>query len=148
MKYNATSNTAQANFNFKDVLKDSEAELDSLGPREAIQEANMSLPVAVAPLELLNENYEALTLLGLPKASSCTLGTSMLQELVHSNEMQAQKRKKTDEVDKGHILPEGSRQNRNKTAQARGDRTCICVCTDIAISAYYFCILKILCTLY
>ena len=29
-----------------------------------------------------------------------------------------------------------------------GDRTGICVCTDIAISAYYFCILKILCTLY
>ena len=29
-----------------------------------------------------------------------------------------------------------------------GDRTEICVCTDIAISAYYFCILKILCTLY
>ena len=28
------------------------------------------------------------------------------------------------------------------------DRTDICVCTDIAISAYYFCILKILCTLY
>ena len=28
------------------------------------------------------------------------------------------------------------------------DRTGICVCTDIAISAYYFCILKILCTLY
>ena len=25
-----------------------------------------------------------------------------------------------------------------------GDRTGICVCTDIAISAYYFCILKIL----
>ena len=28
------------------------------------------------------------------------------------------------------------------------DRTGICVCMDIAISAYYFCILKILCTLY
>ena len=29
-----------------------------------------------------------------------------------------------------------------------GDRTGICICTDIAISAYYFCILKILCILY
>ena len=29
-----------------------------------------------------------------------------------------------------------------------GDRTGICICMDIAISAYYFCILKILCTLY
>ena len=29
-----------------------------------------------------------------------------------------------------------------------GDRTGIGICTDIAISAYYFCILKILCTLY
>ena len=28
------------------------------------------------------------------------------------------------------------------------DRTGICVCTDIAISAYYFGIFKILCTLY
>ena len=28
------------------------------------------------------------------------------------------------------------------------DRTGICICMDIAISAYYFCILKILCTLY
>ena len=120
MKYNATSNTAQANFNFEDVLKDSEAELVSLGPCEAFQEANTSLPVAVAPLELPNEKYEALTLPGLPKASSCTLGTSTLQELVHSNEMRAQKRKKTDEVDQGHILPEGSRRNRNKTARARG----------------------------
>ena len=35
----------------------------------------------------------------------------------------------------------------NSTASA-GDRTGICICTDIAISAYYFCILKILCTLY
>ena len=29
-----------------------------------------------------------------------------------------------------------------KRTSLRGDRTGICICTDIAISAYYFCILK------
>ena len=74
-----------------------EAELVLLGPRKALQEANMSLPVAALPVaqELPNKNFEALTL---PKA--CNLGTSTLQEPVHSNEMRAQKQKKTDEVDK------------------------------------------------
>ena len=32
--------------------------------------------------------------------------------------------------------------------ERNGDRTGIRICTDIAIPAYYFCILKILCTLY
>ena len=65
-----------------------EAELVLLGPRKALQEANMSLPVAALPVaqELPNKNFEALTL---PKA--CNLGTSTLQEPVHSNEMRAQK---------------------------------------------------------
>jgi hypothetical protein len=108
---NYSANTA--NFNSEDALK--EAEL-LLGPREAfqVQEANTSL--SVAPLELPNEKYEELTL---PEAYTNT-GTSTLQEPVHENEMRAQKRKKMDEVDKGHILPEGSRRNRNKTARARG----------------------------
>ena len=44
-------------------------------------------------------------------------GASTIQEAVLSNEMWAQKQKKIDEVDKGHILPEGSCRNRN-TAQA------------------------------
>ena len=39
-------------------------------------------------------------------------------------------------------------ETENGYKSASGDRTGICVCTDIAISAYYFCILKKLCTLY
>ena len=105
-----------ANFNFEGALK--EAEL-SLGPRETLQEANTSLSSLsnLPPLKLTNEKSGALTL-----TEASNLGTSTLerQEPVHSNEMRAQKRKKMDEVDEGHILPEGSRRNRNKTARARG----------------------------
>jgi hypothetical protein len=108
MPVNYSANTA--NFNFEDALT-KEAEL-SLGPREAFQEPNMSLPVAPLSLELPNE---ALTL-----GEAYNPSTPTLQDPVHSNEMRAQKRKKTDEVDEGHILPEGSRRNRNKTARARG----------------------------
>jgi hypothetical protein len=73
-----------------------------------------------------NEKSDAaLTRVTLADASEFNLGTSTHQE-PHSNEisndseLRAQKRKKTDEVDKCHILPEGSRRNRNKTARARG----------------------------
>ena len=94
--------------NFEDTLKEAES---SLGPRETFQEANtgtdMNSPSHIPFLKLANENSQ---------------GTST-QEPVHLSEMpqmRAQKRKKIDEVDKGRILPEGSRRNRNKTARARG----------------------------
>ena len=88
------------NFNFEDTLK--EAKL-SLGPRETFP--NFVDKKSDAPLIL---------------AEASIPGTPAHQEPVHSNNMRAQKRKKTDEVDKGDILPEGSRRNRNKTARARG----------------------------
>jgi hypothetical protein len=110
-----------ANFNFEYTLK--EAEL-SLGPHETFQEANTNLsslsPGHLLPLELrlANEKSDALTL---QVSEASNPGTSTCQEpVINSNEMRAQKRKKMDEVDQGHILPEGSRRNRNKTAQARG----------------------------
>ena len=91
---NYSANTA--NFNFGDALKETE-------------------PVALPSLQFPNEKSEELTL-----AEVYNQGTSVLQKPVHSSEMRAQKRKKTEEVDKGDILPEGSRRNRNKTARARG----------------------------
>ena len=93
---NYSANTA--NFNFRDMLKETE-------------------PVALLSLQFPNKKSEELTL-----AEVYNQGTSgsVLQEPVHSSEMRAQKRKKTEEVDKGDILPEGSRRNRNKTARARG----------------------------
>lgn len=107
-----------ANFNFEVAVK--EAEL-SLGPRETFQEANTSLSslsnLPTLPVKLTNKKSDALTL---AEASNPGTSTLVRQEPVHSNEMRAQKRKKTDEVDQGHILPEGSRRNRNKTARARG----------------------------
>ena len=101
MQY-STNTAATANFDFGDAL-------------QATKEAES---VALPQLPIGNEKCEELTL-----AEVYNPGTSMLQEPVPSHsstEMRAQKRKKTDEVDKGNILPEGSRQNRNKTARARG----------------------------
>ena len=101
MQY-STSTAATANFDFGDAL-------------QATKEAES---VALPQLPIGNEKCEELTL-----AEVYNPGTSMLQEPVPSHsstEMRAQKRKKTDEVDKGDILPEGSRRNRNKTARARG----------------------------
>ena len=107
------------NFNFdsEETLKEAES---SLGPREPFQEANTDmnshshLPLAFP--KLTNENSDALT----QAEASTNPGTSTNQDSVHFNEMQGQKRKKMNEVDECRILPEGSRQNRNKTARARG----------------------------
>jgi hypothetical protein len=97
--------SANTNINFED----SDALITPLKEAELL----------LGPLELPNEKSEAPTL---AEAYNTGTGTSTLQvqEPVHSNEMRAQKRKKTDEVDKGDILPEGSRRNRNKTARALG----------------------------
>jgi hypothetical protein len=91
-----------ANYNFEDTLKEGEI---SLGPHETIQDANTD---ALTLAEASN-----------PK-SNPPAGISTHQGPVHSKEMRAQKRKKTEEVDKGQILPEGTRRNRNMTARARG----------------------------
>ena len=92
-----------ANFNFEDTLKEVDS---SLGPHETFQDANT--------------DKNSLRSLPLPKPAIENSGTSTCGEPVCFNEMRAQKRKKMDEVDKEHILPEGSRRNRNKTARARG----------------------------
>lgn len=101
-----------------------EAELlQGLGHPKAFEdsEAIMISPPAEAPLELRNEKSEAPTLADSEAYNPGTLTLQLqVEEPVHPNEMRAQKRKKTDEVDKGDILPEGSRRNRNKTARARG----------------------------
>jgi hypothetical protein len=86
-------NYTSVKFDFEDTLKEAES-------RETLQ---------------ANEKSEELSL-----AEASNPGNSTHQELVHSNEIRAQKRKKTEEVDKDRILPEGSRRNRNKTARARG----------------------------
>ena len=102
-----------AGFSFEDTLKESEL---SLGPHETFQEANMSSLTHLPLLpKLTNDKSDALTF-----AEASNPGTSTRQEPVHSIEMRAQKRKKVDEVDKGRILPEGSRRKRNQTARARG----------------------------
>ena len=100
-----------ANFNFEHTQKEVES---SLGPHETFQEANTDLN-SHCHLKVANENSDALT-----HAEASYPGTSTSQEPFHFNEMRGQKRKKVDEVDEGHILPEGSRRNRNKTARARG----------------------------
>lgn len=109
---NGVNNTT-TNFDFEDTVKGAEI---SLGPPETLQEANTSSK-SVSQLSLANERSNAFTL-----ADAYNPGSSTCQEPApsHSNEMRAPKRKKTDEVDKDSILPEGSRRNRNKTARARG----------------------------
>jgi hypothetical protein len=106
-----------ANFSLEDTLKDAELPLQ-VGPRETFQEADTT-----SHLPSNEKSDAALTRVSLADASEFNLGTSTHLE-PHSNEiineLRAQKRKKTDEVDKSHILPEGSRRNRNKTARARG----------------------------
>ena len=76
--------------------------------------SHSSLPL---PPKLTNEESDTLAL---QVYEASNPGTSTHQEPVHSIEMRVQKRKKMDEVDKGRILPEGSRRKRNQTARARG----------------------------
>ena len=130
MQY-STNTAATANFDFGDALQatkeaESVALLSSTNTAatadfdfgDALQATKEAESVALPQLPIGNEKCEELTL-----AEVYNPGTSMLQEPVPSHsstEMRAQKRKKTDEVDKGDILPEGSRRNRNKTARARG----------------------------
>jgi len=112
-----------ANFRFEETaLKDVEL---SLGPRETFQEADTTWSSLshLVPSNEKSESDVALTRVTLADASEFNLGTSAHQG-PHSNEifneLRVQKRKKKDEVDKCHILPEGSRRNRNKTARACG----------------------------
>jgi hypothetical protein len=108
-----------ANLGFEDTPNDVQI---LLGPHETSQEANTSALIHFPPLKPANEKSDALTLAEASNPNSNPEDSTHQQEPVNknSNEMRAQKRKKTDEVDKGHILPEGSRRNRNKTARARG----------------------------
>ena len=104
---NYSTNTA--NFNFGDAINFGDTltkEAEPVAPSLQV----MQLPIVP------NEKSESLTLAEVNNQSA-----SMLQDPVQSSaEMRTQKRKKMDEVDKGDILPEGSRRNRNKTARARG----------------------------
>ena len=103
---NNVINPSSADFDpsLEDTLK--EAGL-SLGPLKTLQEAYTSSVSHLSPLKLANKNSDALTL-----TEASIPGNSTCQEPVstHSNEMHAQKqkkKKKTDEVDKDCILPEG-----------------------------------------
>jgi hypothetical protein len=115
---NLNGKNYSANFNFEDTLKEAES---SMGPHETFQEANTDINSLsyqqLLKLRVASENSESDAL---TQAEASNPGTSTRREPVCFNEMRAQKRKKIDEVDKGHILPEGSRRNRNKTARARG----------------------------
>jgi hypothetical protein len=108
-----------SNFSFEDTIKDAEL---SLGPCETQEPDTSSLRVSHLVVPPSYETDAALTrvTLTLPDASDFNLGTSAHHSNEMSDELRAQKRKKIDEVDKCHILPEGSRRNRNKTARARG----------------------------
>ena len=103
-----------ANFNFEHTLKEAES---SLEPHKTFQETNADMN-SPCHLKLANGNSDELT--HTEASYGSYPGTSTSQEPFHLNEMRGQKRKKMDEVDEGHILPEGSRRNRNKTARARG----------------------------
>ena len=77
-------------------LKEAEL-LQGLGHPKAFEdsEAIMISPPAEAPLELRNEKSEALTLADLEAYNPGTLTLQLqVEELVHPNEMQAQKRKR------------------------------------------------------
>ena len=104
---NYSTNTA--NFNFGDAINFGDTltkEAEPVAPSLQV----MQLPIVP------NEKSKSLTLAEVNNQSA-----SMLQDPVQSSaEMRTQKRKKMDEVDKGDILPEGSRRNRNKTARAHG----------------------------
>ena len=95
-----------ANFNFEDALEEA---ILSLEPHETFQDANMSSLGHLSPLKLQVVNEKSDDPLTVAEASNSGTSAHPSQEPVHSNEMRAQKRKKTDEVDKGCILPEGSR---------------------------------------
>ena len=107
MNYNSSTN-----FNFKDMIK--EAKL-SLGPHKTFQELGASTSsLQVSHLPLLEPANKKSNALALDEAYYSNPDNSTCQEPVHSNEIQTQKRKKIDEVDTGHILPEGSHQNQKQ----------------------------------
>jgi hypothetical protein len=97
-----------ANLGFEDTPNNVQI---SLGPHKTSQEANTSALSHFPPLKPANKKSDALTLAKASNPKSNPGDSTHHQEPVNSNEMRAQKRKKMDEVDKGHILPEGSHRN-------------------------------------
>ena len=83
-----------------------EAEL-LLGPRETFQEANISSLSCLPPLKISSQKSDAVLTL----VEATITGTSR----TISFQRHAGSKAKKDEVDKGHILPEGLHQNLNKT---------------------------------
>jgi hypothetical protein len=98
---------------------DSELDINNGTFQEANTDVNSLSHLPLLKLRVASENSESDALTQAEASNPGTSGSTR-REPVRFNEMRAQKRKKIDEVDKGHILPEGSRRNRNKTARARG----------------------------